>query len=331
MKPSVSVIVPTLNCDKALKVCLESVKKQDYPGKVEIVIADGGSTDKTLEVARKFTNKIFKNKLKTGEAGKSVGVKKAKNDIIALVDSDNILPSKDWLKKMVKPFEEKDIIASEPIRFTYRKSDKAMTRYWALTGVNDPLCIFLGNYDRFSVLTGKWTGMPHEEEKRDGYIKVRFAPDKMPTIGANGFMIRRNLLKGVGDYLFDIDILHEVMEKGSWIAKVDAGIIHIYSESSSIFYRKQKRRIRDYSYYTYIGARKYPWKGMRKKGVLKFALYSVTVLPLVVQSLRGWFKKRDSAWFYHVPACLITLYVYSVGSIRSRFSVKEMSREGWKQ
>jgi len=59
--------------------------------------------DRTLEIARRYTNSIFNNPLKTEKAGKVVGVKKAKGDIIALINSDNILPTKDWFKRMIKP------------------------------------------------------------------------------------------------------------------------------------------------------------------------------------------------------------------------------------
>jgi len=103
--PSISVIVPTYNSAKTLASCLESIKNQDYLGESEIIIADGGSTDSTLEIAQKYTDNIYTNPLKTGEAGKAVGVKHAINEIIALIDSDNILPSEDWLSRM-KNFEK---------------------------------------------------------------------------------------------------------------------------------------------------------------------------------------------------------------------------------
>ena len=332
--PGVSVVIPTLNSGCTLESCLKSIREQDYPpGKVEVIIADGGSSDRTMEIARKHKARVFPNRLKTGEAGKAVGLRKAGREIVAFIDSDNILPSKDWLRRMVEPFREDDIIASEPISYTYRKEDGFITRYSALIGMNDPLCMFLGNYDRFSMLTGKWTEMPHGEQDRGGYIKVRLYPGSIPTIGANGFMIRRSALAGFsGDYLFDIDILHGLLEKnpGIRVAKVRLGIIHIFSGSVSTFIRKQERRIRDYSYYTRIGARRYPWKKMSYKRLLRFVFYSATLLPLLWQAFRGWTKRRDSAWFFHVPACWITLWVYAWGRARSG-SATAMSREGWWQ
>ncbi|MBU3967076.1 MAG: glycosyltransferase [Euryarchaeota archaeon] len=98
--PSISIITPTYNSAKTLTACLESIKNQDYQGEIEIIIADGDSTDSTLEIARKYTDKIYPNPLKTGEAGKAVGIKHSKGEIIALIDSDNILPTEDWLSRM---------------------------------------------------------------------------------------------------------------------------------------------------------------------------------------------------------------------------------------
>ena len=101
--PSISIIIPTYNCERFLAKCIDSIKMQDYPKElIEIIIIDGGSSDKTLEIAKSYTNKIFTNPLRTGEAGKSIGVKNAKNELIALIDSDNILPDKNWFFEMIK-------------------------------------------------------------------------------------------------------------------------------------------------------------------------------------------------------------------------------------
>jgi glycosyltransferase involved in cell wall biosynthesis len=48
--PLVSVIIPTFNSEKQLPICLESIKNQTYQN-IEIIIADGFSTDKTVEIA----------------------------------------------------------------------------------------------------------------------------------------------------------------------------------------------------------------------------------------------------------------------------------------
>lgn len=335
--PSISVLIPTLNTAKVLDFCLKSIAKQNYPKeKTEVIIADGGSTDKTLEIAQKYGAKIYKNPLKTGEAGKAVALKKAKNELIALIDSDNVLPDKNWLKRMVELFSDPKIIGSEPWEFTYRKQDGFIDRYCALIGMNDPLCLFLGNYDKRSVLTGKWTGLPIKQEDKGGWIKAELEPPNLPTIGANGTILRRKILIDsglVGDYLFDIDIIAQLASKKPVkFAKVKTGIIHLYCGGDiKKFIRKQKRRIRDYLYYQKIGVRKYPWRQQNKLGLLKFILSCITVLPLVYQSIKGCLKKPDSAWFFHPLACWGTLLVYGWGRTLGFFSIQELNRKGWRQ
>ncbi len=58
MKLPISVIIITLNEEKNIRDCLESVAGRAD----EIFLIDSGSTDKTLEIARHYTDKIFYNK-----------------------------------------------------------------------------------------------------------------------------------------------------------------------------------------------------------------------------------------------------------------------------
>jgi glycosyltransferase involved in cell wall biosynthesis len=214
--PSVSVVNPTYNSAKTLALCLESIAAQEYEGEIEIVVADGGSTDNTIDIAGRYTDKIYPNPLKTGEAGKAVGVKHATGDIIALVDSDNILPERGWLARMVVPFADPEIAGAEPLYYTYREEDGYITRYCALMGMNDPLCLFTGNYDRMNLITGRWTEMPVKEKDMGDYLKVELNERKLPTIGANGFLVRRKLLGeySIRDYFFDIDVVYELVMQG---------------------------------------------------------------------------------------------------------------------
>ncbi|MDD5449026.1 MAG: glycosyltransferase family 2 protein [Candidatus Omnitrophica bacterium] len=342
MFPAVSVDIPTLNAENTIGRCLESIFLQDYPkDKIEIVIADGGSIDRTIEIIKSISAdynsgvslKILDNPLRTGEAGKAVCTKASSGEIIAFIDSDNILPSQGWMRRMVEPFSDGEIIASEPLEYTYRKSDGYVTRYSALLGMNDPLCLFLGNYDRRSTLTGRWTDMPRKEEDKGDYLKIELNGKHMPTIGANGFFIRKNVLDKckMENYLFDIDLLYELSSMGYKlkVAKVKVGIIHIFAGGLSRFIHKQTRRVRDYQYYKKLGLRRYKWGGMRVAGAIKFTFYSILVFPLVLQAIRSYAKKRDAAWFFHIPACVITLFIYAASSVESLFISRPLSRKKW--
>jgi glycosyltransferase involved in cell wall biosynthesis len=321
--PSISVVIPTYNSEKFLPLCLQSINEQDYPkDKLEIIVVDGGSTDHTINIAKEFeVEKILHNPLRTGEAGKALGVKVAKNEIVAFIDSDNILDGKDWFKCMVEPFEDREIVGAEPLYYSYRREDGYITRYCALIGMNDPLCLFLGNYDRYSYLTGKWTELNVKQEDKGNYLKIELNEKAIPTIGANGFLIRREILNGcsIGDYLFDIDIIYELVKQGyNKFAKVKIGIVHIFSDSIFTFVRKQKRRINDYIHYKRLGLRKYPWSLIRRSKLFKFIIFTIFLPALLAQTIKGYAKKHDVAFFFHIPACWITLLVYTIEIMRAK-------------
>lgn len=333
--PSISFVIPTFNSERVLDRCLESIRMQDYPAdKIEIIIVDAGSTDKTLEITKKYkVDKVLDNPLQTGEAGKSVGIDASTNEIIALVDSDNLLDGREWLRKMVKPFENPEIVSSEVLYWTYRRDDSLIDRYCALTGINDPICLFLGNYDRYSYLSGKWTGLPLEEETdRGDYLEVVIDKNNVPTMGANGYLVRREKILDKIDYhpyYFDIDVAYQLIQLGyNRIARPKTGIIHLYCDKISTFYRKQSRRINDYLYFRKKGMRHYKYN-MTSKGYVKYLLYTVLILPLLCQSVKGYLKKHDIAWFFHPLACWITLCVYSWGVTKGWFRTEIQDRSGW--
>ena len=334
-----SIVIPSLNSEKTLGACLGAIRSQSLPREsYEIVMADAGSSDRTLEIAQEFgVDTVVANPLKTGEAGKAAGIKAAKGDVIALVDSDNILPDSGWLERMLAPFSDPEVIASEPLEYTWRKEDPALTRYFALLGMNDPICLFTGNYDRVSAVTGKWTELSVFEEDKGGYLKLKLAASSLPTIGANGFVFRRILLDGVKwePYLFDIDILYDrILKEGSvCVAKVKTGIVHLYCARLGDFVRKQKRRIRDFLYFSQEKERIYPWDAQRKTGIILFCLATATILPLAWQAVKGFVRRRDAAWFYHIPVCWTTLIVYSAGVLFKVFGGKQapVDRSTWQK
>ncbi len=332
----VSFVIPTLNSEKTLQACLDSILAQNQPrDSYEIVVADAGSSDATVEIARAMgVDQVVVNALKTGEAGKSAGIKVAAGELIALVDSDNILPDAGWLAQMIAPFDDPDVVASEPLEYTLRKHDPALTRYFALLGMNDPLCLFTGNYDRFCAVTGKWSGLDVPQADQGGWLKLTLSETALPTIGANGFVFRRSLLQHVSwdPYFFDIDVMHQAVAAGyPYVAKVKCGIVHLYCSRLQDFSRKQQRRIRDFLFFAQAKQRTYPWHKQRKAGILIFALSTVTVLPLVLQSIAGFCRKPDSAWRYHLPVCWITLWTYGAGTLRKLLGFKQapVRRDGW--
>ncbi len=335
--PAISVVIPTLNSARYLGECLESIVEQDFPRELlEIIVVDGGSRDATLEIAELHgVDRILHNELATGEAGKAQGLHHATRDLVLMVDSDNVLVGRDWLRMMTRPLMvDPSVVSAECLRWEYRREDHFINRYQALTGINDPMSLFVGNYDRWSELHQRWTGYPVHSQHRDGWERVELSAAHVPTMGANGYLVRRAAYAkiDVGDHLFDIDAVHDLVAAGSnVIARVDVPIRHYYCDSVSRFYRKTRRRTDDFFYFRSRGMRTYPWTTQQRLRVLWFVSATILVLPLLVQVARGYRRIADPAWLFHLPACWITLGVYATGALRGAIRPAKLDRSQWSQ
>ena len=100
-----SIIIPTLNEEKYLPLLLESIKRQDFKD-YEIVIADAGSKDKTIEIAKKYGCKITKGGLPA--EGKNRGAGAAKGEFLLFLDADTVLPPQ-FLKNAISEFQKRKL------------------------------------------------------------------------------------------------------------------------------------------------------------------------------------------------------------------------------
>jgi glycosyl transferase family 2 len=96
----ISVIIPTWNEERYLPKCLSSLRNQSLKGNHEIIVVDGGSTDRTLDVARRFSDKVLVEPRKPVGAARNAGAREAKGAILAFIDADTVA-SKEWLEEIV--------------------------------------------------------------------------------------------------------------------------------------------------------------------------------------------------------------------------------------
>jgi len=104
MKKLVSIIITTKNEEKNAENCLKSIKRQSYPQELmEVIVVDNDSSDKTKEIALKYTNNFF-NKGPERSAQRNFGVEKSKGEYFIFLDADMILSEK-VIERCVKKVE----------------------------------------------------------------------------------------------------------------------------------------------------------------------------------------------------------------------------------
>jgi len=87
MPSTLTVIVPTLDEEDNIRECLETVKWAD-----DIFVVDSFSTDRTLEIAREFTDHIVQHEYVNSAAQKNWAIPQAESDWVMVLDADERVP-----------------------------------------------------------------------------------------------------------------------------------------------------------------------------------------------------------------------------------------------
>lgn len=328
--PLISIVTNTYNPDPILfEQVLKAIKKQDYPKKlIEHIVVDGGSTNGATKLAKKYGCKVtVRVDLKEAEQERaSMGFRMAKGKIIAVIQSDNIIVSKDWFRKMVQPFiENKKIFCAFSEKNTYYKNMDILTRYCALFGVNDPTIYYLDRTEKIRMDEKKYSkGMILEEHKN--YYVVKFNRQNLPPLGDNGHVFLKSVMEKANDdtkRYMHTDAFGKMLDMGyDTVGVVKNTVIH--AQKPNII-RTIRRRVelKEKFYDKYRGKRKYlvydPNSLKDKLNLIKYIVFSLTVIVPLYESLRGYFRIRDVAWFLHPVMCLLMVTGFGASEVKHAF------------
>lgn len=86
-----SIVMPSYNSEQTIERVLKSVRMQTISDQIEIILADGGSTDKTIELAKKYDAIVIQNPDRVPEVGKLIAIREAKGKYVVWEDTDEEL------------------------------------------------------------------------------------------------------------------------------------------------------------------------------------------------------------------------------------------------
>lgn len=104
-EPTVTVAIPVLNEEAYIDACLDSVAAQTYPGIVEVLVVDGGSTDATRAMAaRRPGVRVLENPRRIQAAALNIALAEAKGEVFVRVDG-HCLIARDYVERCVEALE----------------------------------------------------------------------------------------------------------------------------------------------------------------------------------------------------------------------------------
>jgi GT2 family glycosyltransferase len=153
--PLASVIIPNWNGAHHLPICLESLRRQTYPH-VEIVVADNGSTDESLELLAQDYPKVQVLALgeNRGFAGAcNAGIRVGQGEFLILLNNDTEADA-GWVEEVVAAFlrdPRAGIVASKMLLFDQRDTFHTAGDFYRVDGIPGNRGVWqkdTGQYDR---------------------------------------------------------------------------------------------------------------------------------------------------------------------------------------
>ncbi len=180
-EPDLSVIMPVYNEEKYLPKALKSIKNQKTDLKVEVIIIDDNSTDKTVEIAKEYNCTIYTNEKNMNVSQmRNFGYKVSHGKTILHTDGDTAF-SENYFEKMVKPIIKGKYDATLcmmlfPLEVKYNVLPEKYSKSYAFFLKFLPDIFWLKMPMRFFIWIIRWIKMIKTQKK---FISLFSVPDRV--------------------------------------------------------------------------------------------------------------------------------------------------------
>lgn len=169
-----SIVIPTLNSVATISGALSSIFANESCGETfEVLMVDNGSSDATVDLAKRFPVKIYHCPRRGIGPPRNLGIQKAQGDIVCFTDSDCIV-EKDWIAKISHFFD----------------------RHAEADGVGGPVLSYPCCQNKIQELTGKI--FVEDQEYPQSLKKVQAGSLRGVIFGSNSAYKRNALVRSGG-------------------------------------------------------------------------------------------------------------------------------------
>ncbi len=291
-------MLPTLNEAARLPAILESIRKQRYPAsQVELLVADGGSTDETVTIAQAFGARVFHNPMRRAEPGAGMLLEKATGDVAMWLAADNVFAGDRYLELMSRPFADPKIRAAFPSLVSTRQ-DGGTARYF--NAFSDP-------FNHFLYGGGTSPASYHRtyrvKRRTADYVVYDFASGPRALIAlAQGFTIRLPYRKPPGTAEDDVAPVEMLLAQGEEIAYVEGAQLEHHTvagigDALRKFGPRFRARMTDSGYPVWDRLR--AARRVQRVRAYLWPFYSVSFALPAAAAVMGLLRDRRGEWLYH--------------------------------
>ena len=331
MSVLISIIMPALNEESKIEKALKSIRMQNVnQEEIEILVVDGGSKDRTREIALSYDARVLENPQVVPEEAKRLGMYACSGKYVVFVDTDEEFTDKDQLGKRVQLFQSGNKVKAV-LNNTLRtpKGYPDLTRYDNCYG--DPFTLFVYRFDREDTIRSldrkRYT---YESAGVEGRIYFIKRDGLMPVGDGATTMIDFEYYKdNFSDKLdtsdFIATLFDDIVNKKGCFGIVENDIVNHYTTAKfKTYLRKLKFRVitnvypnENISGYT-ARAQSNSYLKMRK---YLFLLYCLLPPVVLIDSAILAIQKKCAVFMLHFVFTYYTLFVIGFIVLKKLFGI----------
>jgi glycosyltransferase involved in cell wall biosynthesis len=314
---ALSVVIPVLNAERGLAECLASIRRQEAPpGGYEIVIADGGSTDSTQDIAESAGARVVDNPYRKAEPGVAVGMQAAIGRFITVMAADNRMRGQDFMLRMLAPFEDTRVVAAFP-RVVSTAEDGIVNRYF--NRYSDPFNHFVYGSTNTSI----------DLMLRRGERRLRTTVERHPLLAvAQGCTVRAGIVYQESPAQADdvLAIVQLIAAGGEFALIGDAELEHHHASGLAAVYQKYSRRTSEAlgGQQGYLRRASHMTR-MRRLKRWFWIPYSASIVAPAIHGALMALRYRDSVLLFHPVVNTVVFAAVLRGAIGARFNRSQVS------